>query len=108
VELDQAASRVVISVQNAAGQLVHRRELGVQQAGLLDFEWNGLDANGNRLPGGEYRIAAELHRGNEVTAGRMFTVADVESVTLGVGGQNLTLSVTGLGDIDMSQVRKIM
>ena len=108
VELEQPANRVVISVQNAAGQLVHREELGIQQAGLLDFEWNGLDQNGNRLPAGDYRIAAELHRGNEVTAGNTFTVVDVESVTLGVAGQDLTLSVTGLGNIDMSQVRKIM
>lgn len=108
VELDQPANRVVISVQNTAGQLVHRQELGLQQAGMLDFEWNGLDSNGNRLPGGEYRISAEVHRGSDVIAGRMFTVVDVESVTLGVGGQDLTLSVFGLGDIDMSQVRKIM
>ncbi len=108
VELDQPANRVVITVQNAAGQLVHREELGLQQAGLLDFEWDGLDADGNRLPGGEYRISAEVHRGTEVTAGNTFSVVDVESVTLGVGGQDLTLSVTGLGDIAMGQVRKIM
>jgi flagellar basal-body rod modification protein FlgD len=87
---------------------VNRQELGVQQAGLIDFSWNGQDANGNSLPTGEYKIAAEVHRGKEVSAGQMYTVVDVESVTLGVGGQDLTLSVSGLGDIDMSQVRKIM
>jgi flagellar basal-body rod modification protein FlgD len=108
VELDQPASKVVITIKSSAGQLVNRQEMGVQQAGLLNFEWNGLDANGNQLPGGEYQIAAEVHRGTEVSAGAMFTVVDVESVTLGVGGQDLTLSVSGLGDIDMSQVRKIM
>ncbi len=108
VELEQPASRVVFTVKNGAGQLVHRQEAGVQPAGLLDFEWNGLDANGNRLPGGQYQIAAEVYRGTEAEAGKMFSVVDVESVTLGAGGQDLTLSVSGLGDIDMSQVRKIM
>ena len=108
VDLDQPASKIVITIKNSAGQLVNRQEMGVQQAGLVDFEWNGLDANGNQLPVGEYQIAAEVHRGTEVSAGAMFTVVDVESVTLGVGGQDLTLSVSGLGDIDMSQVRKIM
>jgi flagellar basal-body rod modification protein FlgD len=108
VELEQPASRMVITVKNGAGQLVHRQELGIQQAGLVDFEWNGLDANGNSLPGGQYQIGAEVYRGTEVTAGTTFTVVDVESVTLGAGGQDLTLSVSGLGDIDMSQVRKIM
>ncbi len=108
VDLDQAASKVVITVKNPAGQLVDRQQLGVQQAGMLDFEWDGLNSNGDRLPSGEYRIAAEVYRGNEVSAGVTFTVVDVESVTLGVGGQDLTLSVSGLGDIDMNQVRKIL
>lgn len=108
VELEQPANRVVFSVKNAAGQLVNRTEFGVQQAGMVDFNWNGLDSNGNSLPAGEYRIEAEVYRGTEVTAGKMFTVVDVESVTLGAGGQDLTLSVAGLGEIDMSQVRKIM
>lgn len=108
VELAQTASNLVIAIKNSAGQLVNRQELGLQQAGMIDFEWNGLDADGNRLPGGEYQIAAEVYRGTEVSSGSMFTVVDVESVTLGVGGQDLTLSVSGLGDIDMGQVRKIM
>jgi len=108
VQLDQPASRVIITIENQAGQIVNRQELGVQQAGLIDFTWNGQGPNGNTLPTGEYQIAAEVHRGKAVSAGQIYTVVDVESVTLGVGGQDLTLSVSGLGDIDMSQVRKIM
>jgi len=108
VELAQSASKVTITIENQAGQIVNRQELGVQQAGLIDFAWNGMDNSGNPLPAGEYRIAAEVRRGNEVSAGQMYTVVDVESVTLGVGGQDLTLSVSGLGDIDMGQVRKIL
>ncbi len=108
VELTRPASEVTITIKNQAGQIVNRQEFGVQQAGLIDFEWNGMDAEGNPLPAGEYGIAAEVRRGSEVGAGQMYTVVDVESVTLGVGGQDLTLSVSGLGDIDMGQVRKIM
>ena len=108
VELAQPASKLVITIKNSAGQLVNRQEMGLQQAGLIDFEWNGLDADGNSLSSGEYQIAAEVYRGTEVSSGSMFSVVDVESVTLGVGGQDLTLSVSGLGDIDMGQVRKIM
>jgi flagellar basal-body rod modification protein FlgD len=94
VELAQPASKLVITIKNSAGQLVNRQELGLQQAGLIDFEWNGLDADGNNLPSGEYQIAAEVYRGTEVSSGSMFSVVDVESA--------------GLGDIDMGQVRKIM
>ena len=108
VELDQPASQVVISVTDGAGQLVHREQFGVQQAGMLDYQWNGENADGNRMPAGEYRIAAEIHRGDEITSGAMFTLVDVESVAVGAGGADLTLSVSGLGDIGMSQVRKIL
>ena len=108
VELNQPANQVIVRVTNSGGQLVHTEKLGVQQAGLVDFKWDGLDQNGQRLAAGEYSIAAELHRGNDVSAGATLSVFDVESVTLGKAGQDLTLSVPGLGEINMSQVRKIL
>ncbi len=108
VELEQPASRLVISIKDSAGQLVHREELGARQAGLVEFDWNGQDGAGNRVASGEYRIEAEVYRGDAVSSGNTYTVVDVESVTLGVGGQDLTLSVSGLGDIGMDQVRKIL
>ncbi len=108
VDLDRPANRVVISIESASGQLLHREELGVNSAGLAEFEWDGTDASGEPMASGNYRISAEVHQGEEVSSGKLYTVVDVESVTLGVGGQDLTLSLTGLGDVNMSQVRKIM
>ena len=108
IDLEQPASRVVISIKNEAGQLVHRQEMGLQPAGLVDFSWDGLDQDGDPHPSGTYKVSAEVHQGTEVSSGNVFTVVDVESVTLGVGGQGLTLGVSGLGEIDISQVRKIM
>ena len=108
IDLDQTASKVLVTVKNGGGQIVHRQEFGLQQSGLLDFEWNGLDENGVRMPTGEYQIEAEVHRGTDISAGSVLSVVDVESVTLGTAGQDLTLTVTGLGDLDMSQVRKIL
>ncbi|MDH5352954.1 MAG: flagellar hook assembly protein FlgD [Gammaproteobacteria bacterium] len=108
VDLEQPASKLIITVKSSSGQIVNRQDLGLQQAGLIDFEWNGLDQNGSRMPVGEYQIEAEVHRGTDVSSGATLSVVDVESVTLGKAGQDLTLSVSGLGDIDMSQVRKIL
>jgi len=108
IDLEQAASKIIVTVKNDAGQIVNRQELGLQQAGLIDFEWNGLDDKGARMPAGGYQIEAEVHRGTDVSAGSILSVVDVESVTLGKAGQDLTLSVTGLGDLGMSQVRKIL
>jgi flagellar basal-body rod modification protein FlgD len=108
IDLKQPANRVIVSITNSAGQLVHRQDLGLQQTGLVDFSWDGVDRDGNQMPTGNYRISAELHSGTDVSAGETFAVADVESVTLGKAGQDLTLTVTGLGDIGLSQIRKIL
>jgi len=108
IDLKQPANQVTISITDSAGQLIHRQELGLQQTGLVDFSWDGLDQNGNRMPADSYRISAELNHGSDVSAGETLAVADVESVTLGKAGQDLTLSVTGLGDFSLSQIRKIL
>ncbi len=108
VNLDRFATNLTLSIEDSAGQLVQRINLGEQEAGMVDFEWNGTDADGNAMPPGDYRITAQVTRGAEVEAGETLAVVDVESVTLGSGGQDLTLSVTGLGDIQMDQVRKIL
>lgn len=108
VDLQHPANQVIINITDANGQLVHRMDMGLQQTGLLEFEWNGVNADGNAVSPGRYTIAAEIRQGQEVSAGEMLTTAQVESVTLGQAGQDLTLTVSGLGDISMSQIRKIM
>lgn len=108
VQLDQPASKAIVYVTDSKGQLVHRIDLGQQQSGLLEFHWDGLNADGDRLSPGTYQLDAELRQGDEVTAGEVLTLVQVESVTLGQAGSDLTLTVSGLGDISMSQIRKIM
>lgn len=108
IELEQAASQVIVNITDASGQLVHRADMGLQQAGLMKFDWNGLSANGTRFTPGRYTVSAEVHQGNSVSVANILTTERVESVTLGQAGQDLTLTLSDLGDISMSQIRKIM
>lgn len=108
VDLDESATQVIISVTDEQGQLVHRIDLGDQQAGFLDITWNGTGSDGERLAAGQYTFTAEIHQGDTVTTGEMLVQAKVESVTLGQSGDDLTLTVSGIGDIGMSDIRKIM
>ena len=108
IDLTAPASQVLVNITDSRGQLVHRINLGSQQAGFLDIQWNGLNADGNRVAPGRYNVAAEVHQGDAVSAGDTLIAAQVESVTLGSAGQDLTLTVSGIGDINMSQIRKIM
>ncbi len=108
VDLTQPAGKVLVNITDSNGQLLHRIDMGSQSAGLVNVQWNGLDDNGNRVAPGIYHVAAEIHQGEEIAAGNTLIAAQVESVTLGKTGQDLTLTVSGLGDIGMSQIRKIM
>lgn len=108
VDLPSTASKLVVNITDNLGQLVQRINLGSQPAGFVDVQWNGLDGNGNRVAPGRYNLAAEVHQGDTVAAGDTLIAAQVESVTLGKAGQDLTLTVAGIGDIGMSQIRKIM
>lgn len=108
IQLDQPASSVIVNVKDSQGQLVHRMDFGQQSAGLIEFDWDALNESGVRLDSGTYKLSVELHHGEEVSAGDVLTTVQVESVTLGQAGADLTLTVSGLGDISMSQIRKIM
>ena len=107
VELDQPAKQVVINITDANGQLVQRLDYGLQPAGMMEIRWDGQMADGSRAAAGLYTVSAEVHQSDGISSGSMFTQARVESVTLGQAGQDLTLTVSDLGDIPMSQIRKI-
>ena len=108
VELNQSAAAVRVNITDANGQLVHQVDLGSQSAGLVNYQWNGLNANGDRVSSGLYNISSEVNQNGSVAAGETLVSVQVESVTLGQAGQDLTLTVSDLGDISMSQIRKIM
>jgi flagellar basal-body rod modification protein FlgD len=108
VELEQVAQEVTVRITNAQGQLVHQQFLGPQPIGLSNFSWDGLNSSGALSSAGKYSISAEVNRGTSVSAGSVLSVVDVESVTIGKAGQDLTLSLSGLGNIGMADVRKIM
>ncbi len=108
VDLDRPANDLILNITDEHGQLVHRMDLGSQPAGFLNIQWNGLNSDGNRVNPGRYKVSAEVHQGDEVSAAETLIPVQVESVTLGQAGQDLTLTVSELGDISMSLIRKIM
>lgn len=103
VRLENSANDVVVDVLNANGERVRRMHLGTQEAGLARFQWDGLDDDGNAVAAGQYSIRADLVRGGETHSGQVLTSREVESVTLGQGGQGVTLN-TATGGLSLSDV----
>lgn len=79
---------------------------GSQQAGLMDFEWDGKDLDGNPWPPGPYEIKVTgLPSGaTESESFSVLSYGNVSSVTLGQNGTGLELNIQGLGAIRLSDI----
>jgi len=107
-ELPTSATDVTVSVYDMAGTLVHRSSWGQQEAGMFQFSWDGKGADGQPVAPGHYRFSVEALAGGENKAVETMLVSRVDSVTLGKGGQGVTLNLAGLGTANLAEVREIM
>jgi flagellar basal-body rod modification protein FlgD len=107
-ELPAAAGGVRIDVLDAAGQTVRTLNLGATAAGTHDVEWDGLDAQGQRLPAGNYAVKAGALVDGGLQAATTLVRASVESVSLPRNGQPPVLNVAGHGAMNLDAIRRVM
>lgn len=107
IELPERADNVELALLGPTGETVARVDLGAQSKGATEFEWDGSDGQGNKVPPGIYQIKANARLGGEAVGAETLLVARVESVSLGRGQEGLTLNLAGLGARDFSEVREI-
>jgi flagellar basal-body rod modification protein FlgD len=106
IEVPASTGGLRLSIQNQSGELVRQIDLGSSSAGMKSFSWDGQDGNGNALPPGSYKIAAEAsYPGGTVQLPTMVS-ANVDSVSLGQNG-SVTLNLAGMGSIALSDVKQI-
>lgn len=102
-----SSGNVYVNVYDTAGSQVSRIDLGQQNAGTASFMWDGKDSSGNTLPPGTYRFEAHANYDGETQALYTLLPANVDSVTLGQNGGELTLNLAGVGSVPLSQVQII-
>lgn len=107
VEIPHSVGDLRISVYDAAGQVVRQMDIGVQQEGMTDFSWDGTDGDGNAMPAGQYRIAAEATVNGAYSGLSTMMEGRIRSVTLSSGGSGLKFSVDGMGDVSFSDIKQI-
>jgi flagellar basal-body rod modification protein FlgD len=108
IELSSSAENVQIDITDASGQLINRIDLGNQAAGLVNFQWNGLNSDHQRAESGNYTISARVIRGFNVESAETLVKSDIDSVNLGRFGQRMTLNLAGGEELSMSQVHRIL
>lgn len=108
VELPASTTALTVEITDANGQVVKQLPLGGQAAGLVQFKWDGTTDAGTPAVPGSYGVRATALLDDDPVAVDTLVGARVESVTLGKGGQGLTLNLTGMGPVDFSQIKQIM
>lgn len=100
-----ASGTVTVDIVNASGAIVRTLNLGTQPAGLANFSWDGIGADGTRAPSGSYTMQARVANAEGETALVTHAVGTVQGVTLGSAG--ITLSLQGLEPVALADVTQI-
>ncbi|GHB56606.1 basal-body rod modification protein FlgD [Psychrosphaera saromensis] len=104
VAIPSAAQTVNMRIMDESGNLIKTESLGDKSAGMMDFEWDGTDDDGNPLPAGQYSVEFTGLVSGQSESLTVLTYGNVSSVTLGVNGTGLELNLQGLGSITLTDV----
>lgn len=104
VAIPSTAQTVNMRVMDESGNLIKSEALGDKSAGMMDFEWDGTDDDGNPLPAGQYTVEFSGLVSGQSESLTVLTYGNVSSVTLGTNGTGLELNLQGLGSITLTDV----
>ncbi|KPH63872.1 flagellar biosynthesis protein FlgD [Pseudoalteromonas porphyrae] len=96
---------LMLRIEDSSGQLVRTIDMGAQPAGAVRFAWDGKNADGERLPPGEYKIKAEGQLNGEFTSLPVATFKNIESVN--INGANGIIVNTKEGAVRLTDVAEI-
>ena len=98
-------SNLTVKVYDDKGNLVKTLPMGDWSAGTVDFIWDGVNEQGEKVPSGNYKFVAEAEIDGTPTALSTFLPATVNSVTL--AGGEMYLNLAGMGRLPLSSVLTI-
>ncbi len=107
VELPFQASQVNVSVYGPGGELVNNFGLGALGEGITKYQWDGTLPDGTLAPEGRYRVAIDAVVNGESIAVKSYANLPVESITFGGAGEEVNVSIRGLGDRKFSEILQI-
>lgn len=107
VEVPAQVTELTASVYAENGELITKIPLGQHEVGQFEFNWDGMNQKGERMPVGKYTVKVNgLYSGKEVALKTM-TAANVDSVSLGQNGEGVRLNVAGIGSVPLSEIKQI-
>ena len=107
LNLDATTTNIRFEIKDEAGQVVRSIEVGTQEAGDIDFIWDGMNNDGERMPPGNYTIAAYGQVGGASEQLKTSVVARVQSVNLDSSDGLIMVNLTGLGQVNFHDIKEI-
>lgn len=106
VELPDPADSVQVRILDSSGLAVRSIDMGSQNSGLLPMAWDGKTDSGADAADGKYTFEITARRGGERVTATALSFGTVSSVSTNAQGVKLTLP--GIGDVNMADVRQIL
>lgn len=103
--LSQPVDKAVVTIKDAAGNVLHSVDMGAQQAGNIMFQWDGATDSGGTAANGTYTFEVSAAQGGQKVTADKLSLGTVSSVSLGATG--ITLNTDVLGSVDVSKVKQI-
>ena len=105
-ELTDSADKVVVTIKDAAGNVLDSIDMGSQKAGVANFGWDGKTSAGDSVADGTYQFSVKATLSGDSISVKPLALGMVSSVTL--GSQGPSLNVEGLGALLVSQIKQIL
>lgn len=108
VELASNISDLKVNILDNAGRLVKEIDLGNKPAGIAHFSWDGMLSNNQKAKAGNYSVnAIGSIEGRSESLSTLIT-DKVQSVSLGLGGKGVSLSLANAGSASLADVKEIL
>lgn len=105
VELAQPADKVIVSIHNAAGNILQQVDIGARAAGVAAFQWDGATDSGTAADGA-YTFSVNATRGAQKVDASPLAFGQVAAVA--PTAQGAMLSIGGLGNVAFSDVKQVV
>lgn len=107
VAVPEGTTNVKLGIYDMNGRLVATRAVPHTGTEAGEFAWNGLMDDGNAAASGYYELRASGDIAGKNTALDVLVAGRIESVSLENAGGTVGLTVTGLGHVDLTAVRRV-
>lgn len=108
VELDKNVSELKVSIMDDKGALIKEVNLGNKAAGVAHFSWNGMLDADKKAMSGNYSIRAIGKVDGKSESLKTLITDTVQSVSLGSGGQGVSLTLANAGSAGLADVKEIL